>query len=57
MSKQLAISAALSIFAMASFALLGSEAVHTGLTATPAIGMEAQAVQLPALGQLLPNLF
>lgn len=57
MSKQLAISAALSIFAMASFALLGSEAVHTAIAATPAIGLEAQAVQLPALGQLLPNLF
>ncbi|HVR89871.1 MAG TPA: hypothetical protein VHG29_02105 [Novosphingobium sp.] len=57
MSKQLAISAALSIFTMASFALLGSEAVHTAIAATPLIGLKAQAVQLPALGQLLPSLF
>ncbi len=57
MSKQLALSAALSIFAMASFALLGSEAVHTTLAATSAIPLKAQAVELPALGQLLPTLF
>ena len=54
MSKQLALSAALSIFAMASFALLGSEAVHSALSASSTIPLKAEAVQLPALGQLLP---
>ena len=54
MSKQLVISAVLSIFAMASFALIGNETVHTAFAATPGIGFQSQAVQLPAIGQLLP---
>ena len=57
MSKQLAVSAALSILAMASFALIGSDAVHSALGASSAIPLTADAVHLPALGQLLPRLF
>lgn len=57
MSKQLALSIAASVLAMAAFALLGHEAPSTGLIAgSPLWSVQADASILPDLGQLMPTL-
>ena len=56
MSKQLALSSALSVLAMSAFALFGSASVDTAPTSTASLmSVKAQA-ELPAPGSLLPSL-
>ena len=55
MSKQLAISAALSVMAMAAFTLLDPRAAHAPLAGESVTGpLEASAPALPELPKLLP---
>lgn len=57
MSKQLALSIAASVLTMAAFALLGNEVPGAGLTDHgPRWSVQADALAVPALGQLLPTL-
>lgn len=57
MSKQLTMSAAVSVLAMAVFALLGTDLLGTTAGfSLPHIGMSAEAAALPDLGSLLPAL-
>ena len=57
MSKQLALSIAASVLAMATFALLGHEVPGTGLNAGgPLWSVQADTPLLPDLGQLMPTL-
>lgn len=58
MSKQLTMSAAVSVLAMAVFALLGTDLIslegHIG--SLPHVGYSAEAARLPDIGSLLPAL-
>lgn len=57
MSKQLALSIAASVLAMAAFALLGTEVQSGGpVDNGPRWSVQADAAALPDLGQLLPTL-
>lgn len=57
MSKQLALSIAASVLAMAAFALLGNEVPSVGLIDNgPLWSVQADASVLPDLGQLMPTL-
>ena len=57
MSKQLALSIAASVLAMAAYVLLGTEAPGGALIADgPRWSAHADASALPDLGQLLPTL-
>jgi len=58
MSKQLTMSAAVSVMAMAVFALLGTDliSVNGGFSVLPQLGYSAEAASLPDLGSLLPAL-
>lgn len=57
MSKQLALSIAASVLAMAAYALLGSEVQTQGLSNSgPRWSAHADASAIPELGQLLPTL-
>ncbi|MEY4238490.1 MAG: hypothetical protein RL339_1091 [Pseudomonadota bacterium] len=57
MSKQLALSIAASVLAMAAFVLLGHETPGAGLVDHgPRWSVQADATALPDLGQLLPTL-
>lgn len=57
MSKQLTMSAAVSVLAMAVFALLGTDLLGAaGGFSLPHVGISAEAVALPDLGSLLPAL-
>lgn len=58
MSKQLTMSAAVSVLAMAVFALLGTDLISVGgnIAMLPQVGYSAEAASLPDLGSLLPAL-
>ncbi|GHA03227.1 hypothetical protein GCM10011617_25270 [Novosphingobium arvoryzae] len=58
MSKQLTMSAAVSVLAMAVFALLGTDLISVGgnIALLPQVGYSAEAASLPDLGSLLPAL-
>ena len=58
MSKQLTISAAVSVLAMVVFALLGTDliSVGSGFSVLPQVGYSAEAASLPDIGSLLPAL-
>jgi hypothetical protein len=57
MSKQLTLSIAASVLAMAAYALLGSGTAGGGLVDLgPRWSVQAEASVLPDLGQLLPTL-
>ncbi len=57
MSKQLALSIAASVLAMAAFVLFGKQSVTAGLTDSgPRWSIQADSSALPDLGQLLPTL-
>lgn len=58
MSKQLTMSAAVSVLAMAVFALLGTNLISVGgnIALLPQVGYSAEAASLPDLGSLLPAL-
>lgn len=58
MSKQLTMSAAVSVMAMAVFALLGTDLISVGgsFAVLPQVGYSAEAASLPDLGSLLPAL-
>ena len=58
MSKQLTMSAAVSVVAMAVFALLGTDliSVNGSFAALPQVGYSAEAASLPDIGSLLPAL-
>lgn len=58
MSKQLTMSAAVSVLAMAVFALLGTDLISIGgnIALLPQVGYSAEAASLPDLGSLLPAL-
>lgn len=57
MSKQLALSIAASVLAMAAYALLGNPAPVGGLGSEgPRWSVQADSSALPDLGQLLPTL-
>ncbi len=56
-SKQLALSIAASVLAMATFALLGQQTTGEGVAQDgPRWSVQADASTLPDLGQLLPTL-
>ena len=62
MSKQLTMSAAVSVLAMAVFALLGTDLISVlisvggNIALLPQVGYSAEAASLPDLGSLLPAL-
>ena len=58
MSKQLTMSAAVSVLAMAVFALLGTDLISVGgnIALLPQVGYSAEAASLPDLGSMLPAL-
>ncbi|MBS0483068.1 MAG: hypothetical protein JSR96_13170 [Proteobacteria bacterium] len=57
MSKQLALSIALSVLAMTGFALLGPDSAQPiGSGTALKVPVRASAAQLPELAQLLPTL-
>lgn len=57
MSKQLTLSAAVSVLAMATIALLGTDLPGgMSLFSLPHVGYSAEAAALPDLGSLLPAL-
>lgn len=57
MSRQLKLSATLSVLAMALFAALGTQtAAQTGGFTAPRVEAKAAMPALPALGNLLPGL-
>lgn len=58
MSKQLTMSAAVSVLAMAVFALLGTDLISVGgnIALLPQVGYSAETASLPDLGSLLPAL-
>lgn len=57
MSKQLALSIAASVLAMAAFALLGNKVSGVGMSYNGARwSVQADASALPDLGQMLPTL-
>lgn len=58
MSKQLTMSAAVSVLAMAVFALLGTDLISVGgnIALLPQVGYSAEVASLPDLGSLLPAL-
>ena len=58
MSKQLTMSAAVSVVAMAVFALLGTDLISVGgsFAVLPQVGYSAEAASLPDIGSLLPAL-
>jgi hypothetical protein len=57
MSKQLALSIAASVLAMAAYVLFGGDARTNGISAEgPRWSVTAEAGNLPSVGQLLPAL-